>query len=120
MQSQHSAKAEKIVADHLPYLAPFEEHYKDFHRHPELSTQESRTAAIAAKHLEDLGFSVHKHVGGTGVVGVFENGNGRTVLLRADMDGLPIQEESEASYASTFRMKDVDGVEKPTMVRCLI
>ena len=112
----HSPKAEEIVSAHLPDLHPFEAQYKDFHAHPELSTQESRTAAIAAKHLEELGFTVHRGIGGTGAVGVLENGQGHIVLLRADMDGLPILEESGVDYASTFRMRDADGVEKPTMV----
>ncbi len=74
---------------------------RDIHQHPELGYEEKRTAALVAARLRDLGLSVRTNVGGTGVVGVLRGGKpGKTVLLRADMDALPIQEENQASYAS--------------------
>ena len=79
--------------------------YRDLHANPELSSQEHRTAAIAAEWLRDQGYTVSEGVGGTGVVGVLANGAGPTVLLRADMDALPVSEATGLPYAST-----VDGV----------
>src|SRR6185312_5871499 len=79
--------------------------YRDVHSHPELSMQEQRTASIAAKHLDGAGFDVTTGVGGTGVVGLLANGDGPTVMLRADMDALPVSEQTGLDYAST-----VDGV----------
>jgi hippurate hydrolase len=74
--------------------------YKDVHRHPELSMQEERTAALAAERLQRAGFEVTAGVGRTGVVGVLANGEGPTVMLRADMDALPVQEQTGLDYAS--------------------
>jgi amidohydrolase len=82
-----------------------EELYKDVHRHPELSMQERRTAKLAADRLRTAGFEVTAEVGGTGVVGLLRNGDGPTVMLRADMDALPMTEQTGLDYAST-----VDGV----------
>ena len=64
--------------------------YKDLHEHPELSHQEQRTARRVAERLQDHGFAVHAGIGGTGVVGVLANGSGPTVLLRAELDALPV------------------------------
>lgn len=75
--------------------------YKDIHANPELSMQEKRTAGIAANWLRDQGFEVTEGVGVTGVVGVLRNGEGATVLLRADMDALPMAENTGLDYAST-------------------
>jgi peptidase M20/M25/M40-like protein len=86
-------------------LDDLEELYKDVHRHPELSMQEERTAGIAAERLEKAGFEVTTGVGKTGVVGVLRNGDGPTVMLRADMDALPVQEQTGLDYAS-----ETDGV----------
>jgi amidohydrolase len=92
-------------------LQEMEEIYKDFHSHPELSMQEERTAKIAADYLKKYSWEVTTGVGGTGVVGVLKNGEGSTVMLRADMDALPITEASGLPYASTVRSKDEDGRE---------
>ena len=81
-------------------LAELEEQYKDIHAHPELSMQEHRTAGIAAAWLRQQGYEVTEGVGGTGVVGLLRNGDGATVLLRADMDALPMQESTGLPYAS--------------------
>ncbi len=77
--------------------------YVDLHAHPELSFQEHRTAAIVAERLTALGFAVTTGVGGTGVVGLLDNGDGPLVLLRADMDGLPVEEATGLAYASSIR-----------------
>ncbi len=82
-------------------LAKLESVYKDIHANPELSMQERRTAGIAAAWLREQGYEVTEGVGGTGVVGLLRNGEGPTVLLRADMDALPIQESTGLSYASS-------------------
>lgn len=73
-------------------LKELESVYRDLHENPELSFAEHRTANIVATRLEGLGYTVARNVGGTGVVGVLERGAGPTVLLRADMDGLPVHE----------------------------
>src|SRR3954453_2369146 len=77
-----------------------EELYRDLHQHPELSHQEQRTAGLVADRLRGAGFEVHERVGGTGVVGILRNGNGPAVLLRADMDALPVREATGLPYAS--------------------
>lgn len=107
-----------IVRKYRPQLEPFEAVYRRLHAAPELSSQEEQTAGVAAAHLESLGFEVHTKIGGHGVAGVLRNGPGKTVLLRADMDGLPVLEKTGLEYASKKRMVDVDGVEKPTMHAC--
>ncbi len=108
-----------IVAKYRPDLAPYEHIYRGIHQNPELSKQESRTADIAACHLEGLhGFQVYRGIGGHGVVGVLRNGSGSTVLLRADMDALPHQEETKLDYASTRISKDFEGKETPVMHAC--
>lgn len=104
------------VPDDLPWTTPpkalldrLEAVYKDLHAHPELSMQESRTAGIAADWLEQAGFGVTRGVGGTGVVGVLRNGEGPTLLLRADMDALPIAEATGLDYASSATGTDRFG-----------
>src|SRR3954452_1353445 len=77
-----------------------EDFYRDLHEHPELSHQETRTAANVADRLRAAGCEVHTGVGGTGVVGIVRNGDGPAVLLRADMDALPVLEETGLPYAS--------------------
>jgi len=92
-------------------LSEMEAVYKDLHRNPELSMQEFRSAGIAADHLEAEGFEVTRGVGATGVVGVLRNGEGPTVMLRADMDALPVTEATGLPYASTVKVRDEDGAE---------
>ena len=87
-------------------LAKLKGIYEDLHANPELSMQEKRTADIAAKWLKDQGFEVTEGVGGTGVVGILHNGDGPTVLLRADMDALPMKENTGLPYASTKKGTD--------------
>ncbi|GEP04388.1 amidohydrolase [Methylobacterium oxalidis] len=87
-------------------LAKLQAIYEDIHANPELSMQEKRTAGIAAKWLKEQGFEVTEGVGGTGVVGVLRNGDAPTVLLRADMDALPMKENTGLPYASTKKGTD--------------
>lgn len=95
-----------------------EELYKDFHSHPELSFHEERTSAIVAEKLGELGFEVHEKMGPTGVVGVLSNGEGPVVLMRADMDALPVKEASGVDYASTETFTDENGNTTPVMHAC--
>ena len=92
--------------------------YQDLHAHPELGFQEHRTAGIVADRLGELGIDTTTGVGGTGVVGVLTNGDGPVVWLRADMDGLPVEEQTGLPYASTHRGTDETGREVPTMHAC--
>lgn len=104
-----------------PDLDRYETLYKHLHSHPELSLQESQTASTIVSHLESLnaGYDIHASIGGHGAAGVLKNGPGPTVLLRADIDALPVLEQTGLPYASKVIMKDVaDGVEKPVMHAC--
>ena len=92
--------------------------FVDFHKNPELSYVEHRTARIMAQQLRAAGAVVTEGVGGTGVVGVMKNGEGPVVLVRADMDGLPLKEASGLAYASSARQTGSDGVEAPVMHAC--
>jgi hippurate hydrolase len=112
--SQALAKA--IDADWRAHLASLYDH---FHRNPELSFVEVQTSARMAKELRAVpGMVVTENVGKTGVVGVLKNGAGPTILLRADMDGLPVEEKSGLANASKVRQKDRSGVEQPVMHAC--
>ena len=99
-------------------LAELETLYKDIHQHPELSMQEVRTAGLAADYIAFLGYEVTRGVGVTGVVGVLHNGKGPTVMLRADMDALPMAENTGLPYASTVKAKDEDGLETGVAHSC--
>jgi hippurate hydrolase len=92
--------------------------FKDLHRHPELSFAETRTAGIVAQTLADLGFAVTTGIGGTGVVATLENGPGPTVMYRADMDALAVQEATGLDYASTARARREDGGDSPVAHVC--
>tara|TARA_R110002096_G_scaffold4087_7_gene19414 strand:+ start:4441 stop:5784 length:1344 start_codon:yes stop_codon:yes gene_type:complete len=107
--------AAAIAAD---YDKELEALFIDFHKNPELSYKETRTAAIIAKKWRDAGFTVTEKVGGTGVVAVMKNGAGPTLMLRADMDGLPLVEDSGLDYMSTAKQISIDGEEKPVMHAC--
>jgi hippurate hydrolase len=99
----------------LPDLEAF---YKDVHSHPELSMQETRTAGLAADLLRAAGYEVTAGVGKTGVVGLLRNGEGPTVMLRADMDALPIQEATALPYASKATAMDREGKTIPVSHMC--
>jgi hippurate hydrolase len=111
-------KPTEILAPLQGLLPELESVYKDIHAHPELSMQETRTAGIAADHLKRSGFEVTTGVGKTGVVGVLRNGDGPTVMLRADMDALPIKEATGLPYASTVMASGPDGKSIPVAHSC--
>lgn len=92
--------------------------YIDLHQNPELSLMEVKTAAKMAGQLKNLGFEVTTGIGGNGVVGIFRNGPGKTIMLRTDMDALPVMENTGLPYASTIVMKDAKGNENPVMHAC--
>jgi amidohydrolase len=95
-----------------------EDLYKDLHSHPELAFAEHRTAQIAAERLDAAGFTVMTGIGGTGVAGVLRNGDGPAVMLRADMDALPLREETGLDYASEVAAADARGERTHVMHAC--
>ena len=95
-----------------------EDFYRTLHQQPELSHQERQTAAAVIQRLEGAGFQVTAGVGGTGVVGILRNGDGPTVLLRADMDALPVAEKTGLAYASSVTAMDEQGSPVPVMHAC--
>ncbi len=107
-----------ILAKLSALLPALETTYKDIHAHPELSMQEERTAGIAADRLRNAKFEVTTGVGKTGVVGVLRNGEGPTVMMRADMDALPVLEATGLPYASNVSAADRDGNTVPVMHAC--
>ncbi|HEY9553465.1 amidohydrolase [Allosphingosinicella sp.] len=107
--------ADEVKTDYDQHLEAL---FIDFHKNPELSYVEKRTAGIIAKELRAAGATVTEGVGGTGVVGIMKNGEGPTVLVRADMDGLPVKEASGLPYAATVTQVDIEGKEMPVMHAC--
>src|SRR5581483_6477413 len=108
----------KVLANLNGLLPDLESVYKDIHSHPELSMQENRTAGIAADRLRTAGYDVTTRVGRTGVVGLLRNGDGPTLMLRADMDALPVQEATGLPYASKLTATDSGGKTVPVMHAC--
>ena len=116
---QSPASTQELVRSHLAQEYPsLLELYKHLHSHPELSFQEVQSAARVADELRKAGCEVTPGVGKHGVVGVMRNGAGPTVLLRADMDALPVKELTGLPYASTVTAKDAQGKEVPVMHAC--
>jgi hippurate hydrolase len=99
-------------------IAGLEKLYRHLHSHPELAFQETETAARLTNELKQLGFEVTTGVGDTGIVGVFKNGAGPTIMVRTDMDALPIIEQTGVPYASKVRLRDKDGREVGAMHAC--
>src|ERR1700723_401737 len=118
MVSNQASSPDSTLWDLERLLPDLEALYKDVHSHPELSMQETRTARLAADHLRAAGFEVTAGVGKTGVVGLLRNGEGPTVMLRADMDALPVQEATGLPYASKITAKDQDGMTVPVGHMC--
>ena len=110
-----SAKALDFIDGQTEWLSKT---YKDIHEHPELGFMETRTSAIVANELKALGFEVSTGIAKTGVVGVLKNGKGPTVMYRADMDALAIEEATGLPYASKVRAKLADGTETPVAHMC--
>jgi hippurate hydrolase len=109
-----AALTDAIRAD-MPQLMTL---YRDLHAHPELSMQEVRTPALLAPQMRKLGFAVTEHVGKTGLVAVMKNGPGPVLLIRADMDALPVTEQTGLPFASTVRAKTAEGVDTGVMHAC--
>src|SRR5262249_46518703 len=109
-----AAVKKQIDADY----AGLEELYKHLHANPELSLRELKTADRMAKELTKLGFEVTEKCGGTGVVGVLKNGQGPTILVRTDMDALPVTENTGLKYASKVRVRDKNDLEVGVMHAC--
>lgn len=107
-----------IVQEFLPNLTTYSEFYRQVHRNPELSSLEAETAALVARHLLALDFKVHTQIGGHGVVGILKNGPGKTILTRAELDALPIREQTDLAYKSSKTMTDRYGNERPVMHAC--
>src|SRR5256885_12864845 len=106
-----SSQVDSVFADaHALYL--------DLHQHPEISSHETRTAATLAGKLRALGYEVTENVGGTGVVGIMKNGTGPTVMLRTELDALPVEEKTGLPYASKVRAKDDSGRDVAVMHAC--
>ena len=106
---------DEIVAADEPRLIDI---FKNLHANPELSMQETKTAALVAKELKALGFEVQTGIGKTGVVGVMKNGPGPVIMFRADMDALPVKEETGLPYASNKSGKTLDGIDSGIMHAC--
>src|SRR5262249_26024845 len=100
------------------HLSQWLEFYKELHSHPELSSQEAQTSARLAHGMKELGYEVTTGVGGYGLVAVLRNGNGPTILVRTDMDALPVLERTELPYASRARARDRFGKDVSVMHAC--
>ncbi|HET7663244.1 MAG TPA: M20 family metallopeptidase [Rhodanobacteraceae bacterium] len=118
MTTKPSGACRAVMAGLEGLLPHLRQVYEDVHAHPELSMQEVRTAGIAEKHLRAAGYEVTTGVGNTGVVGLLRHGEGPTVMLRADMDALPVEEATGVPYASKVRAVDGEGSEVPVMHAC--
>ena len=114
----HVRSASAVLTGLSASMPELEALYRDLHAHPELSMQETRTAGIAAERLRRAGYEVTEGVGETGVVGLLRNGDGPTVMVRADMDALPIAERTGLPYASAVTAKDAEGNVVPVSHMC--
>jgi len=116
LHNAHAGEMTKSIAkDYQEHLAPLWDH---FHRNPELSLMETKTAARLSEEIRAVGFKVSENIGGTGLVAIMKNGPGPMVMVRADMDGLPVQELSGLANASKVKMIDWDGNEVSVMHAC--
>ena len=118
MQGSAHAAAPLRDAVSQVYDAKLKDLFLYFHQNPELSTMEHQTSARLADELASLGYTVHRNVGGTGIVALLENGEGPLVMFRADMDGLPVEEKSGLAYASRAKQIDPNGNEVFVMHAC--
>ncbi|MGB3835726.1 M20 family metallopeptidase [Castellaniella sp.] len=118
MSANQTSDKEDLLAGLTGLLPELEKIYTDIHAHPELSMQEVRTAGLVAKRLQQAGYEVSTGVGQTGVVGLLKNGEGPVVMLRADMDALPVKEATGVPYASKASATDAEGHTVPVMHAC--
>ncbi|AKC87078.1 peptidase M20 [Pseudoxanthomonas suwonensis] len=109
-----SSLGDAVAADY-PYLDAL---FRHLHANPELSMQETGTSDRLARELEQLGYSVTRGIGNTGLVGTLRNGDGPVLMIRADMDALPVEEKTALPYRSTKRQVNLEGVEMPVMHAC--
>lgn len=116
--SQSSADNEATKKEVDAVYPAAHELYIDIHEHPELSAHEVETAAKLAERLRSVGFDVTEHVGGTGIVALMKNGAGPTVMLRTELDALPVEEKTGLPYASKIHAKDDAGHDVPVMHAC--
>lgn len=109
-----------VIDRYRPDLKPYEELYKHLHSNPELSEQEGETAALITKHMKAISadFDIRTNIGGHGQIAILKNGPGGTIMLRADIDGLPVLEKTGLPFASKKTMLDTDGITKPVMHAC--
>src|SRR2546423_7612329 len=105
----------RIVEKQYPSLEAF---YTTLHREPELSLSEEKTSRRLAEQMRAAGFEVTEHVGGFGVVGVLRNGPGKTLLIRTDLDALPVKEQTGAIYPSTVQVTGPSGQPVDVMPAC--
>lgn len=115
LRATSNARVDEWVDRELPGLL---EVYQHLHANPELSLEEEKTSALVAMTLRDAGYSVETGVGGYGVLGVLRNGQGPTLLIRGDMDGLPVTEATDLAYASVVRTKNSEGIAVGVMHAC--
>jgi amidohydrolase len=117
--NSNQPRAVDLTSNDLQGILPdLEAFYRDLHSHPELSMHEVRTAGLAADRLRNAGYEVTTGIGRTGVVAVLRNGDGPTVMLRADMDALPVEEATGLPYASKVTAADVEGKTVPVSHMC--
>ena len=114
-QAQSLENLDELILDNL---SEHEKLYRHFHRYPELSFKEFKTSARLSDELEKLGFEVTRNVGGNGFVGLLRNGPGRVVMIRTDLDALPLKEKTGLPFASEVVMMDSDSVQMPVMHAC--
>ena len=114
-QSPGLRSADNFLRDHYPSLDKL---YKHLHQNPELSLQEEKTSATIASELEGLGFEVIRNIGAYGLAGIYKNGKGPTVLIRTDMDALPLEEKTGLPYASKAKAINAAGNETHVMHAC--
>jgi metal-dependent amidase/aminoacylase/carboxypeptidase family protein len=110
-----------VLEPYRPDLSHYEALYRHFHANPELSFQEHDTAAKIHDELSHMGegWEIFPNIGRTGLAALLENGPGSVILLRADIDGLPVAEKTGLEYASVKKMLNLEGIEKPVMHVCL-
>ena len=118
MNTTNETASDPVLTNLTQLIPNLEALYKDVHAYPELSMQETRTAALAADHLRKAGFEVTTGLGKTGVVSLLRNGEGPTVMLRADMDALPVEEATGLPYASKATATDAEGQTVPVGHMC--
>lgn len=115
LTATQASELEEAVNSDYAYL---DQLFKHFHANPELSMQEFETSDRIAKELASLGFAITRNIAETGLVGIMKNGDGPTLMIRADMDGLPVLEKTGLDYASSARQVNLEGVDMPVMHAC--